>query len=109
MIKMFKLVGKGRRGGEKEREEVREEGLKEEASSSQQSVPIGVFQTDARDLREKTQSEGRGPGRQQGTSFLLLADGAFQHFPLVGPSRCSQDFCRADPMGGADIRQLGTA
>lgn len=87
MIKMFTLVGKGKRGGEKEREEVREEGLEEEASSSQQSVPTGVFQTDVRDLREKTQSERRGPGRHHGTSFLLLSDGAFQHFPLVGPSR----------------------
>lgn len=108
MIKMFKLVVKGRRGGEKEQEEVRKEGLEEEAASSQQSAPIGVFQTDVRDLWEKTQSERRGPSRQHGTSFLLLLDGAFQHLPLVGPSRCSQEFCRADPTGGADIRQLGT-
>ena len=102
MIKMFKLLGKGGRGGEKEREEVREEGLEEEASSSQQSVPIGVFQTDM------WQSEQRGPGRQHGASLPLLLDGALQHLPLVG-TRCSQEFCRADPTGGADIRQLGAA
>ena len=76
MIKMFKLVGNGGRGEEKEREEVREEGLEEEASSSQQSVPISVFQTDMWDLQEKRQSEQRGPGRQHGTSLPLLSDGA---------------------------------
>lgn len=108
LIKMFKLLGKGGRGGEKEWEEVREEGLEEEASSSQQSVPISVFQTDMRDLQEKRQSEQRGPGRQHGASLPLLSDGALQHLPLVG-TRCSQEFCRADPTGGADIRQLGAA
>ena len=84
MIKMFKLVENGGRGGEKEREEVREEGLEEEASSSQQSVPISVFQADMRDLQEKRQLEQRGPGRQHGTSLPLLSDGALQHLPLVG-------------------------
>ena len=111
LIKMFKLVENGGRGGEKEREEVREEGLEEEASSSQQSVPISVFQTDMWDLQEKRQLEQRGPGRQHGTSLPLLSDGALQHLPLVGTSttRCSQEFCRADPTGRADIRQLGAA
>lgn len=111
MIKMFKLVENGGRGGEKEWEEVRKEGLEEEASSSQQSVPISVFQADMRDLQEKRQLEQRGPGRQHGTSLPLLSDGALQHLPLVGTStiRCSQEFCRADPTGGADIRQLGAA
>lgn len=84
MIKMFKLVGNGGRGGEKEGEEVREEGLEEEASSSQQSVPISVFQTDMRDLQEKRQSEQRGPGRQHGTSLPRMEHSSTS--PWWGPA-----------------------